>query len=202
MRIERICTLLLLALWASKTYTSSRTTPHLETTMAVSLTQPSIGSTGWGAAVNTNFAAIQAALNNPTCRCGYSSSTSITNNTYAVAIAFDGTDAFDTDSMHDPSSDNSKIFINTTGIYLVGGMVSFALNGSGRRYLELFTNGSAVITNTQVDPDTDGNPTNIGISTIWSFSAGDWVQLRAYQNSGGNLATQNANFWAVRVAVL
>lgn len=36
--------------------------------MAVSLTQPSIGSTSWGTAVNTNFGTIQTKLNDLGCK--------------------------------------------------------------------------------------------------------------------------------------
>ena len=36
-----------------------------------------------------------------------------------VVLAFDGSDTFDTDSMHDPATNNTRLTFNTAGVYVV-----------------------------------------------------------------------------------
>ena len=86
--------------------------------------------------------------------------------------------------------------IITTGIYNVSAMVSFAVNATGSRYLEIRKNGSVEVTlDNQIASSTIGNsPTG---NALVSCTAGDTLQIYAFQNSGGTLTyqTSTADNW-------
>lgn len=111
---------------------------------------------------------------------------------------------FDTDGMHSTVSDTSRITLVTAGTYLVGGNVYFNANATGIRRIQIQLNGATVIAYSAMDIDSS-TAHIMTVSTIYAFSANDYVELYAYQNSGGALDVKAATayspvFWAVRVA--
>ena len=107
---------------------------------------------------------------------------------------FTGTDTFDTDGFHDPSSNDSRITIPTGmgGYYLIYAQVNWDASTSGRRIIILLKNntsslrsleGFSTATNT-VYPVT-------AIMTVANLSAGDYIEVELLQTSGGNLNTDN-----------
>jgi hypothetical protein len=89
--------------------------------------------------------------------------------------------------MHDNTTNNSRITIRTTGKYQIDAYVCFAANATGARRVEVVKNGAAsIVTNSQ--PATPTVSTTIQASKTVPLSAGDYIEMQAYQTSGGNLA--------------
>lgn len=91
----------------------------------------------------------------------------------------------DTEAIHDTSTNTSRLTCQTAGTYLISGNVRFATNTSGRRMVQIQLNGTTVI-GFQSVPPTDAQ-TNILATTLYKLAAGDYVELIAYQSSGGAL---------------
>lgn len=130
--------------------------------------------------------------NSPRANLVQTTAQSIANNTF-VPVAFNAED-FDTTNSHDIVTNNSRYTIGRTGKYQFTGAVGFAANASGSRGCYFAKNGAA-ISGTQIL----GNNNGAGLSTIitartWAgnFIAGDYVEIHAYQNSGGALLTTAA----------
>ena len=106
----------------------------------------------------------------------------IANVTWVSSI-YGSADAFDTDDMHSTSVNTSRITINTAGIYLLSGVVSFALNATGLRACRFLLNGTTSIRQISQDATgaTAGN--DIPISMLYSLAVTDYVELQAWQNS-------------------
>jgi hypothetical protein len=92
---------------------------------------------------------------------------------------------FDTDGFHDNSTNNSRMTIpaGKGGKYLVVAS-AYWVTGSGYRELNVFKNGSLVNYFYTVIDVTYGFQ---NISTIVDCVATDYLELRGFQDSGGNL---------------
>ena len=115
-----------------------------------------------------------------------STSQSIANNT-ETAVTFD-TEDFDTNGFHDNATNNSRITIPSgyAGKYLFTYMVTFVSNSTGIRYLGIRKNGTVVkypAENSAIATDS----TPLSFSVILNLAVGDYVDIVAYQNSGGSL---------------
>jgi len=102
-------------------------------------------------------------------------------------------EAFDTDTMHDNVTDNSRITFTTAGKYLITLNCFWANNSTGSRNHKIELNGTT----------TEGSGTNIiqpfavapvavsytgaSISFIKTFAANDYINAFVWQNSGGAL---------------
>jgi len=110
-----------------------------------------------------------------------STGTSIDNATW-TPLTLDGED-FDSGSLHDNSTNPSRITVPTTGYYLVTGMAKFATaDNDGCRYISFAVDGSRT-TNIQFPP----HATQVGIaigSDIVSLTSGQYVEMHIYQDSG------------------
>lgn len=106
----------------------------------------------------------------------------------AAAIAFT-IERYDTDALHDNSTNNTRLTVPITGKYLVVGHARFATNGTGVRELRIIRNGTTAspIAYTNMNPPS-ASTANLMIATIWNMAAADYVELYAFQNSGGDLA--------------
>jgi len=113
---------------------------------------------------------------------------------------------YDTDAMHDTTSNTSRITITSgagAGKYLIGGCFEFAANATGIRLVLINLNGTTTIANiTQNAASSFG--TVICLTTAYSFSVDDYVELQVFQNSGGNLdVTASPNhspeFWVQKL---
>jgi hypothetical protein len=107
-------------------------------------------------------------------------------NATVTSISFEGTDILDSNGFHDPSTNNTRMTIPTGygGKYLIQGTLEFASNTSGGREVYIRKNGS---TNLQaIQTDAEGSLT-MTISGTFELAAADYVEIRAYQSSGGAL---------------
>lgn len=108
-----------------------------------------------------------------------------------TAVQFDN-EEYDTAGFHDNAINNTRLTVPYTGRYLVVACLRWASNGVGVRYFYFRRNGlGTAITHVKgtdyrqaiVIPDI----IIITSSAIFSLNAGDYVEVIAFQNSGGNL---------------
>jgi hypothetical protein len=120
-----------------------------------------------------------------------------------ATLSFDS-ERYDTDSIHDTAINPSRLTCQTPGLYSITGHVRFASNATGIREISILINGSVVIAIQDV-PALNGAVTIMSISTQYELALSDYVELRAFQNSGGNLnvdvaANYSPEFGMCRVA--
>ena len=116
----------------------------------------------------------------------HDASQSIADRTDTI-VAFNS-EEWDTDGIHDPVTNNTRLVTKTAGKYLITAQVGFAYNPSGFRQIYLRVNGWRIIGVDLVMPVTiPGQGTFLQITTTQDLAANDYVELRAYQTSGGPL---------------
>lgn len=100
---------------------------------------------------------------------------------------------FDIGSMHDNAVNNSRFTIPTggDGLYLIIGMVTFDANATGQRAIAIAKNGSRVMQ--ILHATTSTGQTAIQVVNLLSLVAADFIELHAFQGSGGNLSINNTD---------
>jgi len=114
----------------------------------------------------------------------FSNATTNIGNASFDPVTFTNED-FDTDSFHDNSTNTSRMTIpaGLGGEYLIQGNVEWDTNATGDRIVCIFKNGSDTSRGWTRDDATViglGQPVVVTLNLV----AGDYVELRAYQNSG------------------
>jgi hypothetical protein len=145
--------------------------------------------------------------NPPACRVYHNTTQSLTDIT-ETTVAFNS-ERFDTDTMHDTVTNNSRITIKTAGIYEITANLEIAQSADYvAAYAYIRLNGATLI-------GIDGGPiasTSQGIrlnpKTLWKCAVNDYLEVRAYQdntaNAARNIAASNvgqADFMAVWVGL-
>lgn len=122
----------------------------------------------------------------PACLATRTAALSITTATF-TNISFNGTDIYDTDTMHDPVTNNTRITINTAGVYHVWGATEFAANATGLRRTALVLNAAQKLAGAY--EGTPGGAQNgiLEAHAVYKFAATDFVELYVYQSSGAGL---------------
>lgn len=110
--------------------------------------------------------------------------TSIPNG--AVTYVNFDSERFDTDGMHSISADTGRITFVNTGIYAIGANIGLVA-GTGRRIVDIMLNGTKELV--RIDMTPSGGEFTVSPTTVYSFTAGDYIQVRIYQASGGALNT-------------
>lgn len=116
-----------------------------------------------------------------------------------VAIAFDS-ELKDTATMHDNSTNPSRITVPSAGIYLVTGCVEFDLNAMGERVVAIRRNGTTVASNQNLG--TGDIYDKVSISAIVECTAGQYIELFVWQNSGDNLDLRVVSAYAPTLSVI
>jgi len=121
-------------------------------------------------------------------------------NAAGVIIDWD-TELFDTDGFHSGSSSRLTVPTGKGGKYLVGCMGKFAANATGYRNTSIRLNGTTYINGSSgANVGASGSAQTINIFAR-SFAAGDYIEVDAYQNSGGNLnfesSDSNSTFYMI-----
>lgn len=129
------------------------------------------------------------------------SSTQSLTSGIAAYVTFNGTDSYDTDSIHDSSTNNSRLTV-PSGITKVRitGQIRFAANSTGTRYAgieknrvgqEAFSSGLAT---------GSGVVHGINLDTgIINVSAADYFEISAYQDSGGGLNIDTTSWFSMEI---
>lgn len=120
----------------------------------------------------------------PMARAYKSASQSINTGTF-TAIAFD-TESFDTDTIHDNATNNTRFTCKTAGKYLIIGQIAYDSNATGYRAAFIKHNNTTYIGKSQIAAFS-GDQTIVSVSSIYDLAINDYVELTAYQTSGGAL---------------
>jgi hypothetical protein len=123
----------------------------------------------------------------------HSSAQSIPTATW-TALAFNS-EVYDTDGIHDPATNNSRLTCKTAGKYLIIACCAFASNATGYRCGAIRVNDTYYCVCHYVAP-VNGTRTNINPSTMADLSVDDYVEFNVYQSSGGNLNVEANNYYS------
>jgi hypothetical protein len=105
---------------------------------------------------------------------------------------------FDLGSFHDNAVNNSRLTFPQNGTYLILGHVAYAINNTGYRRALIRVNGATFIANPieqSVDQGIMGHEPIV--STQWRATAGQYCELAAAQNTGGNLDVTSCHLMAL-----
>lgn len=114
----------------------------------------------------------------------HSADQTIANATYTY-LAFDS-ERYDTDTIHDNTTNNSRLTCKTAGKYLIIGQVLFAFNATGSRIIGIVLNHLTTIGTFTIAPNATYTTRCLG-ATIYDLVVNDYVELIVFQTSGGNL---------------
>ncbi len=112
-----------------------------------------------------------------------------------AAVGFN-TEEFDSSTMHDLVTDNTKIVVPITGKYLVTTYVEWENNSTGIRKATLKKNGATTLRVHRVNA-VNGDATSQHFTEPYSLTAADSLEILPYQNSGGNLSITTGTFLAM-----
>jgi hypothetical protein len=107
-------------------------------------------------------------------------------------------------AQHDTVTNNTRLTCLYAGIYQITGTVLFAANATGFRQVAIRLNGATEIANQRGLNIGGGDLVYLNLTCLYSLAVNDYVELMAFQNSGGNLnssvgANDAPEFMMVRV---
>ena len=152
----------------------------------------SVAPASWGDTVRDD---LEWLVDRPGCAV-YNSATQNVNTSSNTVLTADS-ELYDLDSMHSTVSNTSRITATTAGKYRIAALVEWDTDATGRREAELLVNGSTVhtlVTATAVSGLT------LNGSKILTLAAGDYVEVRVWQNSGTTRTATLRQFSAQHVA--
>lgn len=130
----------------------------------------------------------------PWCRAYSTVALSVPNIT-VTALALNS-ERQDNGSHHSTSSNTSRVAPIVAKGYVISGTLSFAASAGGdQRTALLRVNGVTVIAQHDERRNSAGGATALTVTTLYRLGVGDYVELCAYQDSGGALnVNASANF--------
>lgn len=126
------------------------------------------------------------------------------NNATFTAVAFAvGDEIYDTENWH-TSTNNTRVTLDTAGKYLINGSIEFVANAAGIRSAALRINGS---TGTYIASQSSASlgsilATTVNVTMTIDLAANDYIELIAYQTSGGALNVNNTRLTSLTVTWL
>lgn len=128
----------------------------------------------------------------PVARVFHSANQTTASNT-PFTLAFDS-ERFDTDTMHNTVTNNSRLTATTAGVYLITGHIDWASGAAGKRQVRILLNGTTLIAvNDHKLGSTDTSAQSV--STVYKLAASDFVELVVVQIGATNLdVLASANF--------
>ena len=103
-----------------------------------------------------------------------------------TSIQFDN-EHYDTADMHDNAVNNTRLICKKDGVYHIEACVSFDAHSTGTRYILFRLNGTTEIAR-HIHSQQDSPAIHVlSLGRHYMLSVGDYVELRAYQASGGDL---------------
>lgn len=107
-----------------------------------------------------------------------------------TTVTFPGTDDFDTDAIHDPVTNNSRLTVPTGkgGVYHITGVLEWDVAGgaTGLRQIAIVLNGVTTLAMVN-QTGTTGDYTRQHIACDYALVPTDYVELTAYHTRGSNL---------------
>jgi len=114
----------------------------------------------------------------------------------SVAAGF-GTEDFDVGSYHDNVTNNSRFTVPATGKYLIVGMLNWAGNATGSRWLSYKVNGSGAVDLASAQNIGASGGLLLNGSATLSLTSGDFVEFFACHDAGSSLNLNSATFGAI-----
>jgi hypothetical protein len=145
----------------------------------------------------------------PCARAYHSAVQTVASSTW-TALAFNS-ERFDTDTIHDTATNNSRLTCKTAGVYLIGGHCQLdSVAGGTQRLIDIILNGTSAISGggliaSAFPPDPSAPDAFLNTVTIYKLAVNDYVELRVFHDIG---STRNVNasldwspeFWMTRIA--
>lgn len=136
------------------------------------------------------------------CRCWHTENQTIGNATWTT-LSLDS-EVYDTDTMHDTVTNNSRITFKTAGKYLVQGLIGYGQDATGSRGCGIYKNNTSWEVAVRVANVGASYYTYAAAQTVSEFSVNDYIELKAWQNSGGDLVAMGGGvnvpiFLAIKV---
>ena len=105
-----------------------------------------------------------------------------------TSISFDSEIA-DPYGGHSNTSNNGRYTCQLAGYYFMIGAIWYASNTTGYRRGDLYVNSNSLTPQWQVSAEAPTTGCGIQVNGMQYLNVGDYVNLMAYQNSGGALST-------------
>lgn len=116
-------------------------------------------------------------------------------NADATAYLAFNSERYDTDTIHDAVTNNSRLTCKTPGKYLIIGNIELVADADGLRTLNIVLNRTSVIGSMSVSPIGAAGTDRLNVTTIYDLALNDYVELRIYHSAGNNLnVNATANF--------
>lgn len=95
------------------------------------------------------------------------------------------TERYDTDTIHDPAVNPSRLTCKTAGKYLIITHIAWeAFTGGTQRRVFVMLNGTARIADVSLLPAAGSLDVYQSTSVIWAMVVNDYVEVQVYQDSG------------------
>ena len=124
----------------------------------------------------------------------YDASNQAIDNDSTTVVAFDS-ERYDTDTIHDTSTNNSMLTCKTAGVYSISGHIQFEANATGLRLVGILLDGATTIAYMGWS-DVGASAIYLPLETKYTLAVNQYVELVVYQNSGGalNIVKSGSNF--------
>jgi hypothetical protein len=170
----------------------------MSTTPNLGLTQLEIGQAEKEATINANNLIIDGQLGGEPsltfigCRVYGSANQSITTATL-TALSFN-TERYDTDVMHDTSTNPSRLIAKTAGKYSIKASVGFAAHATGWRGTWIRINGATYIAGDRDNTIGGADATYMTISGDYNMAVNDYAEIMVEHTAGVSInVIANAN---------
>lgn len=152
----------------------------------------SVAPASWGDTVRDD---LEWLVDRPGCAVYNSATQNVSTSSNTTLTA--GSELYDLDSMHSTVTNTSRITATTAGKYRMNGVVEWDSDATGRREIYLLVNGSTAHVVSVAAAVSGGTQT---FEKILTLAAGDYVEVRVWQNSGGTRTPTLRQFAAQHVA--
>lgn len=98
-----------------------------------------------------------------------------------TTVLFD-TERWDTDAFHSTSSNTGRLTAPDAGQYIISGHIRWASGAGGIREMSIRLNGTTLISANVPSPAVDTNQMYMNTVTLYDLAAGDYVEMRVFQN--------------------
>jgi hypothetical protein len=112
---------------------------------------------------------------------------SISNTTF-TAMTFTS-EVYDSGSYHDNATNTSRLTVPIAGKYLITGSIEYTANATGIRAAGIRMDGTTYIASQSTASLGSVLATTVNVSVVRDLAANAYVELMAYQSSGGALNT-------------
>jgi hypothetical protein len=120
-----------------------------------------------------------------------------------LALAMNS-ERYDTDTIHDLVTNNSRLTCKTAGKYLIGANVEFAAAAAVVHFLSIRLGGATYIAQNSARCAAGAAILSVSVNCIYDLAVGNYVEAVALQTSGGNLnvnasGNYSPEFWMQRI---